>query len=121
MLIPTQQHRNTYNIENKGQIFTLRHQIGCCLNKNCLFKSRIKNVKRKQQPDYNMLRNEDIRTKYEAEVTSAMEKKPSGEDNMSSALKNLQTSVLQAAKKVLPTRKPTPLRKRCVSEKTKQL
>ena len=78
-------------------------------------------MKRKQQPDYTMLRNEDIRTRYEAEVTSAMEKKPSGVNNVSSALKNLKTSVLEAAKKVLPTRKPTPLRKRCVSEKTKEL
>ena len=68
-----------------------------------------------------MLRDEDIRARYEAEVTSAMEKEPSAEDNTSSALKNLQRSVLQAAKKVLPKQKTAPLRKRCVSERTKQL
>ena len=88
---------------------------------NCIFTSRLKNVKRPQQLDYTALKDEDTQTRYELSVKKEMKANTFDKENVSTSFQNLQNTVTRAAKATLPTRKSMPIRKRKVSEHTKKL
>ena len=72
---------------------------------NCLFTSRLRTDKRPKQLDYSALKDVNTRNCYEDMVKATI----------------LLNTVSNAAKATLPVRKPMPLSKRHVSDRTKQL
>ena len=88
---------------------------------NCLFTSRLRTDKRPKQLDYSALKDVNTRNCYEDMVKATINEGVHEESDSSSSFRNLLNTVTNAAKATLPVRKPMSLRKRHVSDRTKQL
>ena len=88
---------------------------------NCLFISRLRTDKRPKQLDCSALKDVNTRNCYEDMVKATINEGVHDESDSSSSFRNLLNTVSNAAKATLPVRKPMPLRKRHVSDRTKQL
>ena len=87
----------------------------------CLFTSRLRTDKRPKQLDYSALKDVNTRNCYEDMVKATINEGVHDESDNSSSFRDLLNTVSNAAKATLPVRKPMSLRKRHVSDRTKQL
>jgi len=94
------------------------HGLVCC-------KLRMRVQRRKgsaKKIDYSTLESDAaLRSQYDSKVQSCLANRSVDQSDPAESLRVLQESVLEAAKAVLPTRKPAKLRKRHVSNRTREL
>ena len=88
---------------------------------NCLFASRLRTSKRPKHLDYSSLKDSETRQHFEERVKASLSRETFNEEDVSASLKNLRDTLTNAAAATLPVRKPMSLRKRSVSQRTKQL
>ena len=88
---------------------------------SCSFMSRVRSEKAQKRIDFSTLRtDETVRASFESEMKSSLS--PASTPATAAELySNLRTAVHSAASKTLPIRKPVPIRKRNVSDRTRTL
>ena len=89
---------------------------------SCMFVSRVRSGKPSKRFDFSLLRtNEATRSNFEQEIISALDTSLPPNSSASTSFGKLRSAVQSAAAKALPTRKAVSIRKRNVSNRTRDL